>query len=108
MSSIGRQVLLSLVLAAMAAAIGCEGSSQPDPELSGRIGENCTVFFCHDALGMAAGAPASPTTGNHNGADLALTGKLLKANGGWIAIAAGKAEYTIPKEAILVVEVASK
>jgi hypothetical protein len=105
-----RQILFSFALAGVAALTGCSGSVPPaaDPMLSGRIGDNCTVFFRHDALGMAAGSPASPTTGNHNGADVQVTGKLMRVNAGWVCVAVGKGEYTIPKEAILLVEMPSK
>jgi hypothetical protein len=93
----------------LAALTGCGGTlPPPDPMLSGRIGDNCTVYFRHDALGMAAGNPAPPATMNHNGADTHVTGKLLRANAAWTCIGKGKAAYTIPKEAILLVEMSSK
>jgi hypothetical protein len=76
--------------------------------LYGHIGENCTVYFRRDALGMAAGSPAPLLTGNHNGADVAVTGKLLLVNSGWLRIAVGDSEYTIPREAILLVRTAAK
>jgi hypothetical protein len=88
---------------------GCSGNAPPaDPMLTGRIGDNCTVYFRHDALGMAAAGPASPTTDNHNGADTQVSGKLLRVNSGWICVEVDKAEHTIPKEAILLVKVSSK
>lgn len=110
MRSVYRQVLCVLALIYITALTGCGGNALPhtDPMLSGRIGDNCTVYFRHDALGMAAGAPASPTTGNHNGGDTQITGKLLRVNAAWICIGTGKAEYTIPTEVILLVEMPSK
>jgi len=109
MQAIFRRILFGFALVGVAVLTGCGGNASPaDPMLSGRFGDNCTVYFRHDTLGMAAGSPASPTTGNHNGADLQVTGKLLRVNGGWVCVAVGKAEYTIPKEAILLVEMPSK
>jgi hypothetical protein len=55
-----------------------------------------------------AGSPASPRVGNVNGADVELTGKLLRVNAGWVCIGVDKAEYTIPKEAILLIEMKPK
>jgi hypothetical protein len=76
--------------------------------LSGRVGDNCTVYFRHDALGLAAGAPAAPTVDDHNGAGLQVTGKLLRANAGWACLGIGDAECTIPREAILLVKTLPK
>ena len=87
---------------------GGNGESPADPMLSGHIGQSCTVYFRHDALGMAAGSPAAPTTDNHNGADTQISGTLLRVNAGWIHVLVGKREYTIPKESILLVAVPSK
>jgi hypothetical protein len=106
----GRRLVAWLVLTGLLFLSGCGGSSSsaPDPQLSGRVGDNCTVYFRRDALGMAAGSPSSPLTGNHNGADVQMTGKLLRVNPGWVCIAIGQAEYTIPKEVILVIEFKAK
>ena len=78
-----------LVLTAM---IGCGGAppAPPDPMLSARVGDNCTVYFRHDVLGLAGNAPAAPTVGNFNGGALQLTGKLLRLNAEWIASASAK------------------
>jgi hypothetical protein len=76
--------------------------------LSGQVGHNCTVYFRHDALGLAAGSPAAPTVDNHNGADMQVTGKLLRANASWVCVGVGDAEYTIPREAILLVKTLPK
>jgi hypothetical protein len=76
--------------------------------LSDRIGENCTVHFRRDALGTGAAGPIPPLTGNFNGADVNVTGKLLRVNPGWICVAIGQGEYTIPKEVILMIEVKAR
>jgi hypothetical protein len=72
--------------------------------LSGQIGKACTVQFKRDALGFSAGAPSAPTTMNQNGADVAVTGKLLRLNAGWLCVAVGDKELTIPRDVILLVE----
>jgi hypothetical protein len=97
-----RRILCSLALAGLALT-GCA----PDPMISGRVGDNCTVYFRHDALGMA-GIPAPPRAGNVNGADLQLAGKLARVNAGWVCLSIDKTEYTIPKESILLIEMQPK
>ena len=87
---------------------GCGVSGPTDPMLTERVGQNCTVYFRHDALGMAAASPAPATSGNHDGADLQVTGKLLRANAGWVCVAVGQEEYTIPREVILLVKTLPK
>jgi hypothetical protein len=72
--------------------------------ISGRLGADCKVYFRHDALGMAAAVPAPPRTDQHNGAEVTLSGKLLRVNAGWVCIAVNQVEYTIPREAILLLE----
>jgi hypothetical protein len=98
------------ILIGLSFVAGCAGNASPsaDPMLSGHIGENCIVHFRHDALGMAAAGPAPPRSGNHNGADTEVSGKLLRVNAVWICIGIDKAEFTIPKEAILWVSMSSK
>jgi hypothetical protein len=108
MPATNRSRQFSLGLVCLIALSGCRGNASADPMLAARIGEACTVYFRHDALGMAAGVPAPPTTGSHNGASVQLTGKLLRVNAGWVCIGVDNAEYTIPKEAILLVEMRSK
>jgi hypothetical protein len=106
---IHRRILFSLVLAGAAALVGCSGNAPPaDPMLSGRIGDNCTVYFRHNTLGMAAASPTGPTVDNHNGGDTAISGKLLRVNAGWICVGGEKEQYTIPNEVILLVKMASK
>jgi hypothetical protein len=97
----------SVVAFAMVAVSGC-GSNSADPMLSGRIGDRCTVYFRRDALGMAAASPSSPTTGNHNGADTCVAGKLVRVNAEWVAVSVEKREFSVPKSAILMVEVEGK
>jgi hypothetical protein len=87
---------------------GCGASGPADPMFSGRVGDTCTVYFRLDALGMGAGSPAPPGTGSVSGADTQISGKLLRANAGWVCLGVGNEEYTIPREAILLVKTAPK
>ena len=103
----GRLFVAGFLLVALLFLSGCDGS-QPDPQLSGRIGETCTIYFRRDALGMAAGAPSPPRTGNQNGADVIMSGKLLRVNPGWVSIGIDQTEFTIPREVILMIEVKAK
>ena len=105
-----RRIVIGFVLSGTAAVSGCGGSTDARvaPLLSGRVGENCTVYFRRDALGMAAAVPSPPTTGNHNGADTMVSGKLVRINSEWIVVVDGQREFTIPKLVILMVETRSK
>jgi hypothetical protein len=76
--------------------------------LSGQIGKACTVQFKRNALGYSFGAPSAPTTTSLNGADVALTGKLLRLNAGWVCIGVDDKEFTIPRDVILLVETKAK
>ena len=49
-------------------------------------GVQCTVQFRRDALGAAASLPISPMTGGINGADTALSGKLIGTTDEWIIL----------------------
>jgi hypothetical protein len=110
MTAICRRMLSGIALVGVLALTGCSGSTPPpaDPMLSGRVGDSCTVYFRRDALGMAAGSPSPPTTGNHNGADTQVSGKLVRLNAEWVAVTDGKREFTIPKGVILMIETQSK
>src|SRR5438874_708324 len=94
--------VVSLVFMGLFILPGCGGAltSGADPMLSGHVGGMCTVQFQRNALG-AAGNPISPTTGNFNGSEVQITGKLLRVNSGWICLGIDQAEYFIPKEVIL-------
>jgi hypothetical protein len=105
-----RRLFYGVALLGVAALAGCSNSVPPfpDPMLAGRIGDNCTVYFRRDALGMAAGSPSSPLTGNHNGADTQVSGQLVRLNAEWLVVADGKREFTIPKAVVLLIEMQSR
>lgn len=111
MTRFTRQLCGILLLASVVAISGC-GNYAPGPFdalLSGHLGDNCTVYFRRDAQGMAAPSPSSPLTGNHNGADTQVSGKLSQVNAEWVVLRGdGKREFHIPKSVILLVEVTAK
>ncbi len=88
---------------------GCgSGPVVTDPgPLSQRIGKNCTVQFRRgDALGSGAALPVSPETGNVNGAEVSVRGKLLSVGAGWVVLGRGdQSELHIPRESILMIQV---
>lgn len=79
---------LAFVIAVAAIfGLGCwrwsiESREIPDAPL----GETVTVVFRADTLGAQMGSPMGPLTTNMNGADVAVTGKLLAANSGWLHV----------------------
>ena len=80
-------ILVCPLLAAATLALintGCNsaGASSTGPQR----GVQCTVQFRRDALGAAASLPISPMTGGINGADTALSGKLIGTTDEWIIL----------------------
>jgi len=110
MTGMWRRTVYGLGLAGALAVAGCGDDDPPpaDPMLGGRVGDNCTIYLRRDALGMAGPSPSSPLTGNHNGADTAVSGKLVRVNAEWVVIVDGGRERTIPKSVILVIELSAK
>ena len=78
-------------------------SSDPSP-LGALIGRTCSVQFRRDALGMAAGAPLSPTVETAGGRPARLRGTLTAVGDGWITLSADGATYHIPQATILLIE----
>lgn len=77
--------------------------SDPSP-LGSLIGRTCSVQFRRDALGMAAGAPLSPTAESSGGRPARLRGTLTAVGDGWITLSADGATYHIPQATILLIE----
>jgi hypothetical protein len=100
-----RASLIPFAIAALALP-GCGGSrTTEDALLASKVGRVCTVQFRRgDGLGAGANMPVSPRTSNLNGADTCVTGQLTAVGGGWLVLAAGDAEYCIPRESVLLVE----
>jgi hypothetical protein len=98
-------ILLSCILGALTLS-GCGGAarSDDDPSLGPRVGSVCTVYLRRDALGAAASTPIPATSMNHNGADIVVRGKLVRANAAWVEIDTGQSQFNIPREAILMLE----
>ncbi len=56
------------------------------------------------ALGAGAGGPSSPTAGNINGADVAISGTLKSTNGEWVVLDVNGRETWVPKAVILLIQ----
>jgi hypothetical protein len=72
--------------------------------LNKKRGKPCTVQLKRNALGGAAPTPVSPLTGNINGAEVAIYGKLYKVDKDAVVIIDGKTTYWIPKDSILLIQ----
>ena len=72
--------------------------------LNSLIGRRCRVQFRRDALGMAVGAPLSPTSEGVGGRPAHLDGTITAVSESWITLARGDATYNIPHAAILLIE----
>lgn len=70
------------------------------------VGSTCTVQFRRDALGTARETPVSHATDNFNGADVRVTGKLVKTDENWVVVEkyGGKEVFWIPRENVLLIE----
>jgi hypothetical protein len=80
------------------------GSAQPP------VGKQCTVQFRRgDALGGGANLPVSPMTSSINGAETAISGKLVSVSETWLVVeSANESLMWIPKASILLVHVAKQ
>ena len=84
------------------------GAAEKNP-LTAKIGKDCVVQFRRgDGLGAAGDIPVPPTTGNINGADVQIEGKLESVNGGWVVLGQGDMERWIPRESILLIQFSKK
>jgi len=87
------------------AAIFCVGcNTNSDPSLASKIGQKCEVQFRRDALGMAGALPASPQTGELNGAPVSMVGTLKRVNSDWIVLAGETSESIIAVPTILLLK----
>src|SRR5689334_20168433 len=93
-------ISLSVMPRKSVAALGAGSTQLP-------IGRNCTVQLRRgDGLGAAATAPVSPVTGNSNGGDTSVSGKLYSVNEEWVVIeGVNDSLLWIPKGSILLVQV---
>ena len=77
------------------------GGGGPQPP----AGSTATVQFRRDYLGGAKDGPASATAGEINGAQVGLSGKLLRVTDEWVVLEAQGREQWVPKSAILYLDV---
>jgi hypothetical protein len=75
----------------------------PSP-LAPLVGRNVKVQFRRDALGVAAGAPISPTAQGPGGRAVHLVGTVRSVTGGWLVLERERNTYWIPHSTILVIE----
>lgn len=90
-------------------ALVTSACAQPTEPQGGRLplGERCTVQFRRDALGAGASAPISPVTHSINGADVAISGELIRADADWLVVRNEGKERWIARRAVLLVEFAA-
>jgi hypothetical protein len=82
-----RKLLLCCCIFVTIAAVmvGCRHRPKPDA-LSERIGSNCTVYFNRSALGGTSATIVPVICDNTNGAQVSMSGKLLKLTFDWIVL----------------------
>ena len=101
------RVISAIVVCAAISLSGCghnQSAAEKNP-LTAKIGKDCVVQFRRgDGLGTAADIPVSPTTGNQNGADVQVQGKLESVSGGWVVLGQDNKECWIPRESILLIQ----
>ena len=101
-----RFCMLMLVLAM--AATGCEDSPSTSSYGNLPIGATCTVQLRRDALGGAASVPVPVLTDNINGADVSVSGTLVKVDADWVVIAVNKEMLWISRPNVLLIKRAVK
>ncbi len=66
------------------------------------IGSSCSVHFRRSSLGVASANPIPIDSGNHNGADLTVSGEVVKLDAQWLILKTGEStEEWIPLVVIL-------
>jgi hypothetical protein len=100
-----RNILLLFVVAVLVIT-GChqgKQSSKSSTELE--IGTEYLVQIRRDMLGAGAPQPIPPLTGNINGADVCVGGKLSKIDDEWIVLEQGNEKVLwIPRQSVLLIE----
>jgi hypothetical protein len=91
------ELLLPSTLLALVVC-GCASGSTMSPP----IGSTCSVHFRRDSLGVASESPIPISTGTHNGAEIILSGEIVKMDDEWLVLkVAGKTETWVPQNVIL-------
>ncbi len=93
-----------LTLAATALSLsGCSKATGADSSITSG-GRPCTVQFRPDALGAAAGSPASPRTALMNGVDTTIHCTFKSTRENWVVVGRDHKEVWIPKNVILFIQ----
>jgi len=95
--------LVCLTLAVTALSLtGCNKATAADSSIPS--GERpCTVQFRPDALGAAAGSPASPRTASMNGVDTTVQCTFKSTREDWVVVEREHKEVWIPKHVVLLI-----
>lgn len=68
------------------------------------LGARCTVQLRRDVLGAGASAPIAPTVQSYNGADVSISGDLIRADDDWLIVRSDGKDRWIARQAVLLVE----
>ncbi len=83
---------------------GGNGTDMSKSDMKAWVGGVVKVQFRRDALGAASNNPIPPRSGNHNGADTTIVGKLVKIEATGIVVEVNQNKTWVPREVILMVE----
>ena len=89
-------------------------ASEVSPRVPGAppAGAHCTVQFRRDMLGSHSDLPISPLTDGINGANVSVSGRLLRTDDQWIVLArkhhetGAEYELWIPRDNVLLLQIA--
>jgi hypothetical protein len=80
-------VLLCGILAAITVSVvGCKKDQDQPDVLNEKVNSNCTVYFSRAALGGTSTNIVPVETNSINGAQVSLSGKLIKVTPEWIVL----------------------
>jgi hypothetical protein len=68
------------------------------------INSDCVVQFKRNLLGGVTSLPVSPTSLGLNGAEVAVSGKLIEFNAEWVVLDASDRTLWVPRENVLLLQ----
>ena len=99
-----RIAILLMTIASLALAGCASGMSGARQAGDPPIGADCRLQFRPSDLGVATSLPVPPTVGAINGADVNVSGKLLRIDQDWVVLDTGRSKLWVPRRNVLLLQ----